>query len=238
MNEIYNELKDLRLSGMAERWQALVETRKTREVTLDEGMEMMLQSERDKRRGNRLAKLVKNARFRYEANIEKVIFDSAKGRDKDRIMQLSTCEYLKAGTSVLISGPTGVGKSYLATALGRQACLYGYKVSYYNMQKLNEAVNMARIESRISKFFDKLSDIDLLIVDDFGLVKLGGQQLIDFMEIIEDRHARKSTIIASQLPIAEWYDVLAKNKTIADSIIDRIVKTSYRFELKGDSLRK
>ena len=84
----------------------------------------------------------------------------------------------------------------------------------------------------------KLSDTDLLIVDDFGLVKLSGQQLIDFMEIIEDRHARKSTIIASQLPIAEWYDVLAKNKTIADSIIDRIVKTSYRFELKGDSLRK
>mgnify|MGYP003398594770 FL=1 len=84
----------------------------------------------------------------------------------------------------------------------------------------------------------KLSDTDLIIVDDFGLVKLSGQQLIDFMEIIEDRHARKSTIIASQLPIAEWYDVLAKNKTIADSIIDRIVKTSYRFELKGDSLRK
>ena len=153
-------------------------------------------------------------------------------------MQLSTCDYLKTGASVLISGPTGVGKSYLATALGRQACMYGYKVNYYNMQKLSEAINMARIESSISKFFDKLSGIDLLIVDDFGLVKLSGQQLIDFMEIIEDRHARKSTINASQLPISDWYDVLAKNKTIADSIIDRIVKTSYCFELKGDRLRK
>ena len=97
---------------------------------------------------------------------------------------------------------------------------------------------MARIGSRISKFIDKLSDTNLLIVDDFGLVKLSGQQLIDFIEIIEDRHARKSTFIVSQLPIAEWYDVLAKNKTIADSIIDRIVKTSYCFELKGDNLRK
>lgn len=215
-----------------------LEIRKTRDITLGEGMEMMLQSERDKRRESRIARLLKNARFRYEASIERIILDKAKGRDKDRIMQLSTCDYLKTGASVLISGPTGVGKSYLATALGRQACMYGYKVNYYNMQKLSEAINMARIESSISKFFDKLSGINLLIVDDFGLVKLSGQQLIDFMEIIEDRHTRKSTIIASQLPISDWYDVLAKNKTIADSIIDRIVKTSYRFELKGDSLRK
>lgn len=207
-----------------------LETRKTMDITLGEGMEMMLQSERDKRQVSRLARLLKNARFRYEASIERIIFDKTKGRDKDRIMQLSTCDYLKTGTSVLISGPTGVGKSYLATALGRQACMYGYKINYYNMQKLSEAINMARIESSISKFFDKLSGIDLLIVDDFGLVKLSGQQLIDFMEIIEDRHARKSTIIASQLPISDWYDVLAKNKTIADSIIDRIVKTSYRFD--------
>ena len=238
MNEIYNELKELHLSGMAERWQTLLETRKTKEVTLDEGMEMLLQSERDKRQENRLSRLVKNAHFRYEASVEKIFFDSANGRDKDRIMQLASCDYLKAGASVLISGPTGVGKSYLATALGRQACLYGYKVDYYNMQKLNEALNLARIEARISKFFDKLAEVSLLIIDDFGLVKLSGQQLIDFMEIIEDRHARRSTIIASQLPIADWYDVLSKNKTIADSILDRIVKTSYRFELKGDSLRK
>ena len=114
----------------------------------------------------------------------------------------------------------------------------GNKVNYYNMQKLSEAINIARIESSISKFFDKLSGIDLLIVDDFGLVKLSGQQLKDFIKIIEYQHERTSTIIASQLPMSDWYDVLAKNKTIADSIIDRIVKTSYRFELKGDSLRK
>lgn len=107
MNEIYDELKELHLSGMAERWQTLLETRKTKEVTLDEGMEMLLQSERDKRQENRLARLVKNAHFRYEASVEKIFFDSTNGRDKDRIMQPASCDYLKAGTSVLISGPTG-----------------------------------------------------------------------------------------------------------------------------------
>lgn len=238
METIYNELKGLYLSGMADRWRLLQEMRKTKEITLDEGMQMLLQAERDRRNENKIARLMKNAKFRYEASIEEVAFDSARGKDKDRIMQLATCDYIKAGTSVLISGPTGVGKSFLATALGHQACLHGFKVRYYNMQKLCEATNMARIESSISKFFDKVADIDLLIIDDFGLVKLSGQQLIDFMEIIEDRHGRKSTIIASQLPIEDWYDVLAKNKTIADSIMDRLVKVSYQFCLSGSSLRK
>lgn len=238
METIYNELKSLYLSGMADRWRLLQETRKTKEVTLDEGLMMMLQAERDRRNENKIARLMKNAHFRYEASVEEIAFDTAHGKDKDRIMQLATCDYIKAGTSVLISGPTGVGKSYLATALGHQACLHGFRVRYYNMQKLNEATNLARVESSISKFFDKLAEVDLLIIDDFGLVKLSGQQLIDFMEIIEDRHGRKSTIIASQLPIEDWFDVLAKNKTIADSIMDRIVKTSYHFCLSGSSLRK
>lgn len=158
-------------------------------------MQMLLQAERDRRNENKIARLMKNAKFRYEASIEEVAFDSARGKDKDRIMQLSTCDYIKAGTSVLISSPTGVGKCFLATAIGHQACLHGFKVRYYNMQKLNEAINKARIESNVSKFFDKIADIDLLIIDYFGLVKLSGQQLIDFMEIIEDRHGRKSTII-------------------------------------------
>ena len=114
----------------------------------------------------------------------------------------------------------------------------GHKVLYYNMSKLLEAINLARIEASVSRFFDRTAETDLLIIDDFGMRKLEGQQLLDFMEILEDRHGRKATVIASQLPVTEWYDIMERNKTIADAVMDRLVKLSCRFSLKGDSLRK
>lgn len=158
----------------------------------------------------------KNARFRYDASIEQVLFDSARGRDQGRIMQLASCEYLRQGASVLITGPAGVGKSYISTALGYQACLSGFRVRYFNMNKLLEAIQMSRIETKAAKFFDRMAEVDLLIIEDFGMKVLDGQQLMDFMELIEDRHARKSTIITSQLPVKNWYDILAKNTTVAE----------------------
>ena len=118
-------------------------------------------------------------------------------------MQLATCEYIGQGASVLITGPAGVGKSFLATALGYQACLCGYKVRYFNMHKLLDDMQTAHIETKAAKFFDKMADVDLLIIEDFGMKILDGQQLLDFMELIEDRHGRKSTIITSQLSVGE-----------------------------------
>ena len=147
-------------------------------------------------------------------------------------LSLATCEYIKQGASVLVTGPAGVGKSFIASALGYQACFAGYKVRYANMQKLLEDMHMARIESKAARFFDKMATMDLLVIDDFGMKILDGQQLLDFMELIEDRHGRKSTIIASQLPVKNWYDILAKNPTIADAVLDRVVKSAYRIELK------
>lgn len=145
--------------------------------------------------------------------------------------------YLANGDAVLISGASGAGKSFLASALGHQACAQGYKVAYYNLQKLLLRTKMSRIDGSIYKFMEKLSRTELLILDDFGLTHLEQQQRIDLMEIIEDRHGRKSTIIASQLPVASWYDVIGED-TIADAILDRLVHTAYRIELKGESLRK
>lgn len=199
---------------------------------------MLIQVEHDQRAANKTARLIKNARFRYDASIEQVLFDSARGRDQGRIMQLASCEYLRQGASVLITGPAGVGKSHISTALGYQACLSGFRVRYFNMNKLLEAIQMSRIEAKAAKFFDRMAEVDLLIIEDFGMKVLDGQQLMDFMELIEDRHARMSTIITSQMPVKNWYDILAKNTTVADAVLDRLAKTAHRIELSGDSMRK
>lgn len=159
------------------------------------------------------------------------------GLDKSLVANLATGDYIAKGEAVLVCGSTGTGKSFLASALGHHACSQGYKVVYYNLQKLLLKTKMSRIDGTIYKFFEKLSRTDLLILDDFGLTHLEQQQRMDFMEIIEDRHACKATIIASQLPVASWYDVIGEN-TIADALLDRMVHTSYRIELKGESLRK
>jgi DNA replication protein DnaC len=163
--------------------------------------------------------------------------DAARGMDKALISALATGEYLSKGESVLITGSTGCGKSFLASALGHQACAQGYKVAYYNMQKLLLKTKISRIEGTIVKFFENISKTDLLILDDFGLTHLEQQQQLDLMEMIEDRHGKSSTMIASQLPVANWYDVIGE-ETIADAILDRLVHTSYRIEFKGESLRK
>lgn len=237
-DQIYQDLKSLHLSGMAQSWMLLNETRKLSDLSLQDGMLMLIQAEHNQRSNNRTARLLSKAKFRYSASIEEMTFDMSHGRDKNKLLNLATCEYIKQGASVLVTGPAGVGKSFIASALGYQACLAGYKVRYINMHKLLEDMQIARIESKAAKFFDKMAALDLLIIDDFGMKILDGQQLLDFMELIEDRHGRKSTIIASQLPVQSWYDILAKNPTIADALIDRVVKSSHRIELTGESMRK
>lgn len=235
--QIESQLNRLRLHGMNRSWQILLETRKLHELSLSEGLELLLQAEEQDRTDRRFDQLKKNARFRYQASIEELRLEASRGLDKGLILNLATGDYLNKAESILISGATGCGKSFLASALGHQACAQGFKVAYYNVQKLLLRTKMARLDGSIYKFFEKIAKMDLLILDDFGLTHLEQQQRLDLMELIEDRHGKASTIIASQLPVANWYDVIGE-ETIADAILDRLVHSSYRIELKGESLRK
>lgn len=237
MNQLQTQMSLMRLHGMAGAYQSLAETRKLHELTLDEGLELLLQAEDLERQNRRFKRLESSASFRYKASVEEIGTDPARGVDKQLIATLSLGEYIGTGRSVLITGATGCGKSFIASALGNQACLQGYKVKYYNTQKLMLQMKMKRMDGSIFKFFEMLSKTHLLILDDFGLARLEGQQQMDFMELIEDRHSKMATIIVSQLPVASWYEVIGE-ETIADAILDRLVHTSYRIEIRGESLRK
>jgi len=237
MMQIETQFGQLRLHGMNRSWKALLETRRQSELSLEDGLEILLQAEVQDRENRRFDRLQKNARFRYQASIEEIRYDASRGIDKALIARLATGEYLDKGESVLITGATGCGKSFIASALGHQACTQGYKVAYFNTQKLLMKTKMARVEGTIFKLFENISKATLLIIDDFGLTHLEQQQQLDLMEMIEDRHAKSSTIIASQLPVSSWFEVIGED-TIADAILDRLVHTSHRLELKGESQRK
>lgn len=238
MEKILSDLKQMRLPGMAQTWQNLMETHRLGSLNITDGMRLLLQGEHDMRRSNRNARLIRNARFRYNVSPDELVCNPARGLDEGMFTQLCAGEYIRRGLPVIITGATGTGKSWLASALGYQACISGYKTRYWSIMKLMEEVAMARLERQLKLFFERASALDLLIIDDFGIKKLNNEQILDLMEIIEDRHGRKATIIASQIPVHDWYDCLETNSTAADAILDRMVHSAIRFELKGESLRK
>src|SRR5690554_1898230 len=158
-----------KMSGMAQCWSSLLETRKIDELSFYEGLQLLLQAEKNQRKENRNTRLISAARFRYQVTIEELNFDAARGLERGKIMQMATGEYIKQGAPILITGATGTGKSWLGTALGYHACLMGQKVAYFNIQKLFETITLHRVEATLSKFFQKMANMDLLIIDDFGV---------------------------------------------------------------------
>ncbi|MGD0756597.1 MAG: IS21-like element helper ATPase IstB [Bacteroidales bacterium] len=237
VQQIDLKLPQMRLAGMARGWQALNETKQVFDLSFSEGLEILIEREEEERKNNRFNRMIKGARFRYQASLEELSYEPSRGLNKSMIASLATCQYITKGESVLITGATGCGKSYIASALGHQACLHGHSVIYSNTQKFMLRTKMARADGSILKYFDKIAKASLLILDDFGLTKMDQQQQFDLMEVIEDRHGKTSTIIVSQLPPASWFDVISET-TIADAILDRLVHSSNIIELKGESLRK
>lgn len=237
MEEIRIALQSLRLSGMAEKWVSLFETRQVDRLTLADGLQLLLQAERDTRNCNKVNRLLKSAAFPYPALIEEVNPDPTRGLDASVLEQLSTCDFVRDGHTVIITGATGTGKSYLATALGDRACRLGMTVAYFNMQRLLERLDLERLQGHAIKFLDRIAKTDLLILDDFGMKSLQGQQQNDFEQMVDDRYRKKGLIITSQLPVKDWYEVIG-NPLIAEACLDRLVHKSVRIQLNGESLRK
>lgn len=179
----------------------------------------------------------KGAKFRYSASIEELRFTASRGLDKTQVLRLAEGNFIQQRENILVTGPTGVGKSFLASALGHQACELGYKTLYFNTQKLFSRLKMMKADGSYSREIAKIERSDLLILDDFGLQPLDNTARMILLEIIEDRHGRRSTIISSQLPVQKWYEVIGES-TIADAVLDRMIHTAHRMELKGESLRK
>jgi len=238
MNEqTLKRLKQMNFHGMATAFKTTLEDGRMAVMTADEMVAFLVQSEWDYRDNRRTEIRVRQARFRYKANIEHLDFETRRNLDKNQIMRFSDCDFIKKAETIIITGSTGIGKSFIASALGNNACTLGYKVLYANATKLFAKLKMSKADGSYIREIARIEKQDLLILDDFGIQPLDNQSRSYLMEIIEDRHGKRSTIITSQLPVMQWHEIIGEN-TIADAILDRIVHQAHRIELSGESMRK
>lgn len=236
MNEILNKMKLMRLIGMLRAFNLTLESGKNEKFTPDEMVSHLVESEWDERYNRKLVRALDAARFRYKASIEQINFNDNRV-DKNQVLRLADCEFVKSKENVIITGSTGIGKSFIATAIGHQACTLNHRVMYVHSTKLFARMKIAKADGSYLKELAKIERQHLLVIDDFGIQPLDAQSRSTLMEIMEDRHGKSSTIITSQVPVNMWHDIIGE-QTIADAILDRIVHDSHRIEMKGESLRK
>jgi len=236
-NQTVEKLKSLRLNAMAQLYQHHIQNNLYNDITPDEYIALLADHEWEERQNKKIQRLITQGAFRQKASIAEVDFVSVRNLDKNMFKRLATLSFVAKKENIILTGSSGVGKSFLVQAIGHEACLMGLKSKYYIAARLFSALKLAKIDGTYSKELKKLQKIDLLILDDFGLQAFDNYAREALMDIIEDRYNIKSTIVSSQIPVAAWYELIGEG-TIADAILDRLVNSSHRIELNGESLRK
>ena len=232
-----DKLQTLRLHGMLKALNEQLKTPDIDSLSFEERLGLLVDRELTERDDKRLSSRLRQARLKHNACLEDIDYRSPRGLDKALILQLSSGQWLRDGLNLIIGGPTGVGKTWLACALAHQACREGYSVRYLRLPRLLEEMGLAHGDGRFAKLMSSYAKTDLLILDDWGLAPFTAEQRRDMLELLDDRYGQRSTIVTSQMPVDNWHELIG-DPTLADAILDRLVHNAYRINLKGESMRK
>lgn len=231
------KLQTLRLFGMLKALTEQMNMPDIEALSFEERLGLLADRELTEREDRRLKTCLRQAKLKHNACIEDIDYHAPRGLDKALILQLASCRWVHEGLNLIISGPTGAGKTWIACALAQKACREGYKAFYLRLPRLFEELTLAHGDGRYPKLMASLAKIDLIVLDDWGLVKFTAEQRRDLLELLEDRYTNRSTLVTSQIPVDHWHELIGQ-PTLADAILDRLVHNAYRINLKGESMRK
>ncbi|MBN3034805.1 MAG: IS21-like element helper ATPase IstB [Bacteroidales bacterium] len=232
-----DQLKQLKLYGMADAYQAVLSLPVQEQPSIHQFIARLSEAETQHRIHLKTQAYLKQSKLRYNAVMEQVYCNTARNLTQDHLLTIADCGFIERSENILITGATGCGKSYLACAIGRQACCFGYKTLYLGMTRFLEKISQTKLDGTYIKLLNQIEKTHLLILDDFGLHPMDKIARLALLQMLEDRYGKKSTLISSQLPVDKWHQYIGEN-TIADAIMNRLSGNAHRFDLKGDSLRK
>jgi DNA replication protein DnaC len=231
------KLYSMRLTGMADAFKNQMMQPDMNELSFEERFGFLVDHHLSWREDRRLKTLLRNAKLKDNACIEDIDYKSPRGMDKSVILSLSNCHWIKSTQNIIITGPTGVGKTYIACAMANSACRRGFSSLYMRAPRLFQEISIGRADGSYPKLMNKIAKAKVLIIDDFCITPVKGAERKDLLEVIEDRQGIGSTIISTQIPIKNWFEAIG-DPTIADAVLDRLIHNAHKIDLDGDSMRK